>query len=58
MPGSEIVGKEINNANAERTWKKITRELGREQGGGARKHFFKKLVPVYQLLVYPLIGRF
>ena len=28
-PGSEIVGKEIN---AERTWKKIVRELERERG--------------------------
>ena len=37
---------------------KMVREPGREQGGGACKHFFKKLVPVYQLLVYPLIGPF
>ena len=49
------MGKEIN---AKRTWKKIERELGRELGGGACKHFFKKLVPVYQLLVYNLIGAF
>ena len=27
---------------------KIAREVGRERGGGACKHFVKKLVPVYQ----------
>ena len=38
--------------------KNRAKELGRERGGGAYKHFFKKLVPVYQLLIYPLIGPF
>ena len=33
---------------------------GRERGSDGRtcKHCFKKLIPVYQLLVYPLIGYF
>ena len=28
-----------------------------EEGSGACNHFFKRLVPVYQLLIYPLIGQ-
>jgi len=37
---------------------KIKREeTGERKGGGACNHFFKRLVPVYQLLVYPLIGQ-
>ena len=37
---------------------KIKREETRESGGGgACNHFFKRPVPVYQLLVYPLTGQ-
>ena len=37
---------------------KIKREeTGERKAGGACNHFFKRLVPVYQLLVYPLIGQ-
>ena len=37
---------------------KIKREeTGERGGGGACNHFFKRPVPVYQLLVYPLIGQ-
>ena len=32
-------------------------ETGESGGGGACNHFFKRPVPVYQLLVYPLIGQ-
>ena len=32
-------------------------ETGESGGGGACYHFFKRPVPVYQLLVYPLIGQ-
>ena len=31
-------------------------ETGESRGGGACNHFFKQPVPVYQFLVYPLIG--
>ena len=37
--------------------KKNGRKLGRGGGGGACNHFFKRPVPVYQLLVYSLIGQ-
>jgi len=37
---------------------KIKREeTGESRGGGACNHFFKRPVPVYHLLVYPLIGQ-
>ena len=37
---------------------KIKREETEESaGGGACNHFFKRPVPVYHLLVYPLIGQ-
>ena len=37
---------------------KIKQEkTGESGGGGACNHFFKRPVPVYQLLVYPLIGQ-
>ena len=32
-------------------------QSGERRGGGACNHFFKRPVPVYQLLVYPLIGQ-
>ena len=32
-------------------------ETGERKSGGACNHFFKWLAPVYQLLVYPLIGQ-
>ena len=32
-------------------------ETGERRGGGACNHFFRQPVPVYQLLVYPLIGQ-
>ena len=32
-------------------------ETGERRGGGACNHFFKQPIPVYQLLVYPLIGQ-
>ena len=32
-------------------------ETGEGAGGGVCNHFFKRPVPVYQLLVYPLIGQ-
>ena len=31
---------------------------GERECGGACKHCFKYLIPIYQLLVYPLIGLF
>ena len=44
--------------NWESANKKIKREETGESGGdGACNHFFKRPVPVYQLLVYPLIGQ-
>ena len=37
---------EINvERTEERTWKKFARDLGREQGGGACKHFFTDPLP-------------
>ena len=54
VPGSEAVesaGRE--NANVKIKWE----ETGERKGGTACNHFCKWLVPVYQLLVYPLIGQ-
>ena len=33
------------------------KETGERKGNGACNHFFKRLVPVYQLMIYPLIGQ-
>ena len=35
-----------------------TARTGERECGGACKHCFKYLIPMYQLLVYPLIGLF
>ena len=44
--------------NQESAKTKIKREeTGEPRGRGAYNHFFKRPVPVYQLLVYPLIGQ-
>ena len=50
--------RESSPLNWETANKKIKwEETGEIAGGGACNHFFKRPVPVYQLLVYPLIGQ-